>query len=152
MRDKVQSWGNSLGLRIPKAYAQELQVGPGSTLELSMEAGVLLAKPSAAVELDALLARVNPDNNHHELDWSQVSLGLPGPRIDTVLLDWLVQCGAAHPCQISSRSISSPGKRGAASRLVAASMRWGSPPPLAGHTSTACCSGISSQPSWAPLA
>ena len=59
--------------------------------------------------------------------------------------------GAAHPCQISSRSICRPGKREPASRLVAASMRWGSPPPLAGHTSTACCSEISSQPSWAPL-
>jgi antitoxin MazE len=73
MQVKVQAWGNSLGLRIPKAYAQELQVGPGSTLELSMEAGVLVAKPSAAVELDALLARVNPDNTHHELNWGQVS-------------------------------------------------------------------------------
>ena len=59
---------------------------------------------------------------------------------------------ATHPCQISSRSICSPGKGEPASRLVAASMRWGSPLPLAGHTSTAWCSGISSQPSWAPLA
>lgn len=73
MQVKVQAWGNSLGLRIPKAYAQELQVEPGSTLELSMEAGVLVAKPSAAVELDALLARVNPDNTHHELNWGQAS-------------------------------------------------------------------------------
>lgn len=73
MQVKVQVWGNSLGLRIPRAYARELQVGPGSTLELSMEAGVLVAKPSAAVELDALLARVNPDNTHHELNWGQAS-------------------------------------------------------------------------------
>lgn len=43
MRDKVQAWGNSLGLQDLNSYAQELQVGPGSTLELSMEAGVLLA-------------------------------------------------------------------------------------------------------------
>ena len=73
MQVKVQAWGNSLGLRIPKAYAQELHVGPGSSLELSMEAGVLLAKPSATVELNALLALVNPDNTHHELDWGEVS-------------------------------------------------------------------------------
>ncbi len=75
-----------------------------------------------------------------------------GPRIGSALLGWLDQGDAAHPCQTSRRSICTPGKREPASRLVAASMRWGSPPPLAGHTSTACCSGISSQPSWAPLA
>ena len=73
MQVKVQAWGNSLGLRTPKAYAQQLHVGPGSTLELSMEAGVLVAKPSAAVELTALLDRVNPNNTHHELDWGQLS-------------------------------------------------------------------------------
>lgn len=73
MRDKVQSWGNSLGLRDLNAYAQELQVGPGSTLQLSMKKGVLLAKATAEVGLNALLARVNPDNTHYKLDWGQVS-------------------------------------------------------------------------------
>jgi hypothetical protein len=61
-----------------------------------------------------------------------------------------------QPSQISRSSIRSPGNNGAASRPVAASMRagpWaGSPAPPPGHTSTACRSGMSSQPSWAPLA
>jgi hypothetical protein len=75
-----------------------------------------------------------------------------GERLQLLRGPGLDAGGAAQPCQISFRSICSPGKREPASRLVAASMRWGSPPPLAGHTSTACWSGISSQPSWAPLA
>ncbi len=44
MKVKVQTWGNSLGLRIPKAYATELGVHPGSEMEVNLEAGTLLAK------------------------------------------------------------------------------------------------------------
>ena len=38
MRVKVQAWGNSLGLRIPKAYASELGVRAGSEMEVNVEA------------------------------------------------------------------------------------------------------------------
>ncbi len=62
LKNVFQAWWNSLGLRIAKAYAQELQVGPGSTLEISMEAGVLMCMPSSVVELNALLTMVNPNN------------------------------------------------------------------------------------------
>ena len=39
MKVKVQAWGNSLGLRIPKAYATELGVGSGRDMEVKVEAG-----------------------------------------------------------------------------------------------------------------
>lgn len=55
-----------------------------------------------------------------------------------------------HTCQMSCSSVTSLGHSSPASSWVAASMRW--EVPLACHTSTACSSGISSQPSWAPLA
>ena len=51
---KVPAWGNSLGLRIPKAYAAELGVGSGSEME---------------VKVEALLADITADNQHHETDW-----------------------------------------------------------------------------------
>ena len=58
MKVKVQSWGNSLGLRIPKAYAAELGVGSGSEMEVKVEAGALLARPADAIHLEALLAEI----------------------------------------------------------------------------------------------
>ena len=75
MKVKVQAWGNSLGLRIPKVYAQELQVGAGSMLELSLSEGALLARPASVVDLDVLLAGVTADNRHGEVDWGPGSGG-----------------------------------------------------------------------------
>jgi antitoxin MazE len=69
MKVKVQTWGNSLGLRIPKAYATELGVRPGSEMELNLEAGTLLARPAAAVDLNALLAEITAENQHAECGW-----------------------------------------------------------------------------------
>ena len=55
-----------------------------------------------------------------------------------------------QPTQIRSSSNCSPGNSGPASRRWQASSRCGKP--LAGHTSTACSAGMSSQPRRAPLA
>ena len=73
MKVKVQAWGNSLGLRIPKAYATELGVGSGSEMELKVEAGALLARPAEATQLAALLAEITAENQHSEIDWGESS-------------------------------------------------------------------------------
>ena len=67
MKVKVQPWGNSLGLRIPKAYAAEL--GVGSASEMEVEAGALRARPADAIHLEALLAEFTADNQHNETEW-----------------------------------------------------------------------------------
>lgn len=36
MVTKVQQWGNSLGVRIPRAFAEEVRVSAGSTVEISL--------------------------------------------------------------------------------------------------------------------
>jgi antitoxin component of MazEF toxin-antitoxin module len=68
MKVKVQTWGNSLGLRITKAYATELGVRPGSEMEVNLEAGTLLARPADALNLNALLAEIKAENQHAECD------------------------------------------------------------------------------------
>ena len=37
MRTRIQKWGNSLGLRIPKSFAEEAGVEAGSDVDLSIE-------------------------------------------------------------------------------------------------------------------
>jgi len=37
MQTKIQKWGNSLGLRIPRSFAAEAQVAEGATVDLSVE-------------------------------------------------------------------------------------------------------------------
>src|SRR2546425_4785607 len=45
MVTKIQKWGNSLGIRIPKSFAKEAQVGAGSRVDLAVKAGRLIIIP-----------------------------------------------------------------------------------------------------------
>jgi antitoxin MazE len=77
MQTKIQKWGNSLGLRIPRSFAAEAQVEEGSTVDLSVENGGLLVRPlrTRKYTLSALLKKVTPRNLHGE-----VATGEPAGR------------------------------------------------------------------------
>jgi antitoxin MazE len=65
---RVQKWGNSLGLRIPKSLAAEAKVAEGCSVELSIEKGTLLVRPlRRRYTLEALLTQVTKSNIHGEL-------------------------------------------------------------------------------------
>jgi antitoxin MazE len=70
MRARVQRWGNSLALRIPKAFATETGLESGSEVELTLDDGRLIVTPLAptSYDLDELLAQVTPENLHGEVD------------------------------------------------------------------------------------
>jgi antitoxin MazE len=70
MLTKVQKWGNSLALRIPKAFALDAQIDNDSVVEVSLVDGQIVIKPvqSPAWTLEKLLAGVNNDNIHGETD------------------------------------------------------------------------------------
>ena len=69
MITKVQKWGNSLGLRIPKSFAAELPVQEGSTVDLSVTDGQLVVRAvrPPTYRLRDLLAEVSEDNLHDEI-------------------------------------------------------------------------------------
>ncbi len=69
MKLKVQKWGNSLALRIPKALAIEANVASGSTVEMSLSDGELRIKPveGQVFSLDELLAAITDGNIHDEV-------------------------------------------------------------------------------------
>lgn len=73
MRAKVQKWGNSLALRIPKAFALEVGLERDSEVDVSVQRGRLVVAPPAApsYSLDELLAGVRPSNIHSEADWGR---------------------------------------------------------------------------------
>jgi antitoxin MazE len=52
MTTQVSRWGNSLGVRLPKAVAGEVQLGEGDTVQLSVDNGAIVIRPSAAAGLD----------------------------------------------------------------------------------------------------
>jgi antitoxin MazE len=51
MKTRIQKWGNSLVLRIPKSFASEVGLQNESPVDLSMEDGKLIIAPVAKPEL-----------------------------------------------------------------------------------------------------
>ena len=74
MRAKVQKWGNSLGIRIPKAVAQEVALETDSEVDLSTQDGRIVISPIAqkAVSLRQLLSKVTEANLHGEISTGKV--------------------------------------------------------------------------------
>ena len=70
MLTKVQKWGNSLALRIPKAFALDAQLENDSFVEISIVEGQIIITPVVAPSwtLEELLAGINKNNLHHEVD------------------------------------------------------------------------------------
>ena len=70
MKTRVQKWGNSLALRIPKSLATEVGLQIDSPVDMSLVKGKLIIAPIAKrkLTLKALLVQVTDDNLHHEAD------------------------------------------------------------------------------------
>ena len=69
MQARVQKWGNSLALRIPKAFAAEARLAQDTLVDIALEGDTLVVRPVAEqrYDLDALLAGVTPENIHGEV-------------------------------------------------------------------------------------
>ena len=70
MQARVQKWGNSLAIRIPKAFAAQSQIDQNSLIELSVENGRIVLVPVAPpkVTLTQLLEGVTKENLHQEIE------------------------------------------------------------------------------------
>ena len=70
MKARVQKWGNSLALRIPKTFASEVGLDPNSPVEMSLRDGKLIVVPvdKPKFTLKELLAKVTEENLHDEVD------------------------------------------------------------------------------------
>lgn len=71
MQTKLRKWGNSLGLRIPKAFAEETGVADGSAVDLTIRGGDLVVRPSKRrkYRLKDLVQGITSKNRHREIDW-----------------------------------------------------------------------------------
>lgn len=76
MQAKIQKWGNSLGVRIPRSFAVEARVEAGTTVDISVERGSLRIRPARPrYSLSDLVRRISRQNIH-----GQVSTGEPVGR------------------------------------------------------------------------
>jgi antitoxin MazE len=70
MKTRVRKWGNSLALRIPRAFAAEAGLREDAPVELSVVEGKLVIKPTPPepLTLEELLRGVTDENLHGEWD------------------------------------------------------------------------------------
>jgi antitoxin MazE len=70
METRVQKWGNSLALRIPKPLAIQIGLKPNSPVELSLRGTELVIVPVVPpnLKLNDLLDQVTAHNLHGEVD------------------------------------------------------------------------------------
>jgi antitoxin MazE len=66
---KIQKWGNSLALRIPKAFADQVGLAHDSVVQISLEGDRIIIEPAARPRLEDLLGAITTDNLHSETDW-----------------------------------------------------------------------------------
>ena len=67
MQTRVQRWGNSLAVRIPKSFAVEAHFEKDTPVEVSLRDGELIIAPiKPAYTLESLLAQVTEPNRHSE--------------------------------------------------------------------------------------
>ena len=70
MQTRIQKWGNSLALRIPKAFAIEARLEEDAVVDIALVEGQIIIKSLAAHEwtLEELLAGVTRNNIHREIE------------------------------------------------------------------------------------
>jgi antitoxin MazE len=70
MHTTVQKWGNSLAVRIPKPFVEEIHIASGSEVDLTVDNGRIIIVPQAEPKysLSELLQGVTARNKHDETE------------------------------------------------------------------------------------
>ena len=68
MKMTVNKWGNSLGIRLPKTIAEQLDLQDGATVEIELRDDEIVIKRHRHT-LATMLSEITPENIHSETDW-----------------------------------------------------------------------------------
>jgi antitoxin MazE len=70
MRTRVQKWGNSLAVRLPRSIAADAGLDTDTSVEVVLREGSVVVTRVAepAFTLDQLLSQITPENAHGEVD------------------------------------------------------------------------------------
>ena len=69
MKTRVKKWGNSLAVRIPQHVILEAWLANNTAVEMKVEEGKLvIQRTEDTTTLEALLAKVTPENLHTAVD------------------------------------------------------------------------------------
>lgn len=66
---QTKRWGNSIGLRIPKEMASELNLEEESAVYLQVKDGKLIVEPKKDLSLEEMVDLINEDNKQELIDF-----------------------------------------------------------------------------------
>ena len=68
----VQRWGNSLAVRIPKAFADQAELAEDTRVDIALEDDRIVIRPAAPEwKLEDLVQGITAANRHRETDWGK---------------------------------------------------------------------------------
>jgi len=71
MQTRIQKWGNSLAVRLPKVFADQTGIKNGSDVRILVEDGKIVLHPinDREKQLDNMLNQIDDSNIHKEIDF-----------------------------------------------------------------------------------
>ena len=75
MVTKIQKWGNSQGLRLPKRVLEDARISVGDDIDVTTRDGVIIIAPVRRVRgkrnLQELVSRIPKNYEIAEIDWGE---------------------------------------------------------------------------------
>ena len=68
----IQRWGNSLAIRIPKAFAAQADLEESAEVDIAIEGRTIILRPARKEwTLDELVGGITSSNRHKPADWGR---------------------------------------------------------------------------------
>ncbi|HNW16364.1 MAG TPA: AbrB/MazE/SpoVT family DNA-binding domain-containing protein [bacterium] len=64
---KIMRWGNSLALRLPKAFLESLNLMEGSFVKIRTEKNRIIIEPQNEMTLEEMVLQISSENLHAEV-------------------------------------------------------------------------------------
>ncbi len=75
MVTKIQKWGNSQGLRLPKQVLEDARIAVGDDVDVTARDGMIVIAPARRVRgkrsLKELVSRIPKDYEPEEMEWGE---------------------------------------------------------------------------------
>ena len=79
MMTKIQKWGNSQGLRLPKHLLEDARLSIGDDVNVMINNGLIVIAPVRSIRgklsLEELVSRIPKDYKAEEIDWGEPAGG-----------------------------------------------------------------------------
>ena len=71
MTTKLQKWGNSLAVRLPKEVIKKAKLKEGKVVSIKTLGSTVVITPAKKETFDSLTSKITRKNRYEEIDWGK---------------------------------------------------------------------------------